>query len=123
MILPTIPAFIMTTPAVILRATTPRDSYGPQRDWANATQTSVNVCIWPNKEREPGSGIQTDRTVTDFFLIGFADLDLLATDRVRFNPGNGVITVEVDGDPFVWSGPPPGVPHHLEAKLKILKGA
>lgn len=125
----TIPGFVMTTPATILRAPLANvDGYGPQRDWGNATATPVQVCIYPealpSSQSESGAFSDKEFSTMNWALIAPPGLDLLSTDRVTFDPGNGTITCEVNGDPFPWHGPgPAGVIHHVEAKLKIVRGA
>lgn len=121
--LPLLPNYLFVTPASVLRAPFKSSPYGQEYDWANAVSTDVtgSVIISPVTATEEGPDMDWTFTSTHYALLGLPTVDIIATDRVVFNPGNGTITTLVDGDPFIWSDPI-GRPHHIEAKLKILIG-
>jgi hypothetical protein len=121
--LPLLPNYIFTTPASVIRAVLIPSAYGQEYDWAHATVTDItgSAVISPLSATETGSEADSTYTQTHFVFLALPTVDIVATDRVSFNPGNGLITTFVDGDPFVWSDQI-GRPHHIEARLKILIG-
>lgn len=121
--LPLLPNYLFVTPATVLRAPMKSSPYGQEYDWANAVSTDVtgSVIISPLLESETGSEAVSTFTQTHFAMVALPTVNIIATDRVSFDPGNGMIMTLVDGDPFVWSDPI-GRPHHIEVKLKLLIG-
>lgn len=121
--LPLLPNYLFTSPATVLRAGVTAGPYGPEYDWGSATSTDVtgSVIISPVVATEVGTDADYTFTSTHYLMLALPTVDLKATDRVAFDPGNGFITTLVDGDPFVWHDQI-GRPHHIEAKLKIMIG-
>lgn len=94
-----------------LRATGSSDGYGnTTADWSG----TLNEVDLPAEVQPAGSTedvVDQARTTTRWRLWLFADADLTASDRVRWD---GQV-YEVDGDVETWKRR--GAPHHLEALL------
>lgn len=107
----------LTRDAIVWRAPLIEDArYGSsKRDWTNAVGTNVRVTILPLISSE--NTMNREFTLAHWQLIGAADLDLEASDRLEFD---GVMT-EVDGPPFLWRDWN-GLAHHVDARLKLYEG-
>lgn len=106
---------------VRLRAPLVDDVYGnPTPDWANAAELTVtNVQVQPSSSTEPlevgrTSAITLMRLLTP---IG-TDLDLLRTDRVRWDGDDW----QVEGEVARHMRPSDGSVHHVEAMLRRVEG-
>lgn len=114
----------MNYPETIVRLRAPlvTGEYGDevQRDWANAVETSiVGVQVQPSTSAED---VQVGRTPVTTAMrvlspIG-TDLDILETDRIRWNS----VVWEVDGEVARHKRPTTGAVHHVEVMLTRVKG-
>lgn len=95
----------------------------PVWDWDNVTYQPVPfpVSVQPSSSTEGGP--DHPQTVTRLRLItppGTDLPDLVSEDRVRVG---GVMVCTVVGEPAHWPDPwRPGVVHHLEAELEVVRG-
>ncbi|SRR6266568_4413149 len=103
----------------VLRAPLVTNRYGAQiRDWPNATQTTVpGVSIQPVSATEDAQGRELRITGYRLFTARGRNIDLLATDRVRW----AGLVLQVDGEVARWPAPGGGV-HHVEAVLRLIEG-
>jgi hypothetical protein len=100
---------------VILRAPLISGPYGStERDWPNATQTTVTAEVQPLSSSE--DVVQQERTLTRFRVILPATAPLVATDRVRWRGADHEVDGEVEPHTFR------GVLHHQEAVLQRVAG-
>lgn len=95
----------------------------PVWDWDNVTYDPVGfpVSVQPSSSTEGGP--DHPQTVTRLRLItppGTDLPDLVSEARVRVG---GVMVCTVVGEPAHWPDPwRPGVVHHLEAELEVVRG-
>lgn len=95
----------------------------PVWDWDTVTYENVGfpVSVQPSSSTEGGP--DHPQTVTRLRLItppGTDLPDLKSEDRVRVG---GVMVCTVTGEPAHWPDPwRPGVVHHLEAELEVVRG-
>jgi hypothetical protein len=106
---------------VRLRAPMVENRYGAQvRDWSNAAELTVSgVQVQPSSSEEP-SEVGRSSVVTHMRLltpIG-TDLDLVATDRIRWAD----VVWAVDGEVARHKRPSTGAVHHVEAMLTRVAG-
>lgn len=105
---------------VIVRAAALAEQSGSsavQRDWANATRTTVaGVNLQPKRSVDSGdsSGVDASGQWELFSRWAGGKLDILATDRVEYD---GMV-FEVDGFPEHWPAPGGGW-HHTEVALVV----
>lgn len=104
-----------------LRAPTVTDPYQVQvRDWANAAELVITgVQVQPAKSDEP-TEIGRAQVITHYRLFSRpgVDLDILPSDRVRWNGD----TYFVDGEVGRYKHPMTGAVHHVEAALRRAVG-
>lgn len=81
-----------------------------------ATETIVIGCFVQPRTSSEQTDLR-DQTITGLIAYLPADVDIVATDRVRY--GDGVF--QVDGDPARWSDGR-GAEHHLEVTLRRVEG-
>lgn len=123
---PYYPAGVMSTPVTVLRAPLANiNGYGPERDWANATERQTNMLVYASVNLLAATEQSSDKELTKTHWKAFAwyNEDVRAEDRIRWNSDGprGVLTADVDGHPFVFHDHE-GRPHHMEVKIKLLEG-
>jgi len=105
-------------PVVRLRGGTTEDRYGNQAaDWGTPDRLTITGCsLAPRLQAENLEGRQG--VVIGWTLYAPPDADIQPTDRIEARGK----TLEVDGEPGVWTSPYTGREAGIELSLKTVEG-
>lgn len=122
----------MTEPAIIFnqslevsapqRVSSPYSSE-PVADWSHPVWSPVDFPVSVQPELSTEDGVERPVTVTRLVLITPPGTDIPALGPDSQVRVGGVMVCEVVGEPGRWPDPwEPGVIHHLEAALEVVRG-